>query len=157
MKAYFGPNHANLYAVYFDSGPWFRYVLDFLLLNPVATLLAIAYAGYLAARRDLLTRPISYFLLYFGFVYAFFSAFPHRKIVRFVVNLEMVLALFAVLMLIELFKPQESRKRQRIFILALIGLAVINWRGFFQLFYMPGMIDPVSYNLLVLRDFVPHH
>ena len=51
-----------------------------------------------------------YFLLYFVYVYRVLSCLAHSKVVRYVVNLEMVMALFAVLMLMEVFKGPEVEK-----------------------------------------------
>jgi 4-amino-4-deoxy-L-arabinose transferase-like glycosyltransferase len=155
FKTHFAGGHPNPYAIDYSSGPWFRYILDFLLLTPVTLLLMIGYLGFLVARRDQLTLKIKYLLAYFIFVYTALNALPHSKVVRFVVNLDMVLNLFAVLMLIELFKPQDSLRRQEIFFGAVIGIIVLNWCIFSQLFYQSNLLDPISYHLLRYRHLIP--
>ena len=154
-KTHFSSHYPNPYAIDYCSGPWFKYVLDFLLLTPFITLLFIGYAGYLCVHRMALDFKKMYFMLYFIYVYGILSSLAHSKDVRFVVNLEMVMGLFAVLMLVEVLKGLDDQKRQRWLVYAAVGIFLYNWSSFVHLFYNVSLVDPISYNLLVLRYFIP--
>jgi len=145
---------ASLYAIYFSSGPWFRYLLDFLLITPIVLLLFIGYTGYLCVQRTALDDLRMYFLSYFIYVYGVLSCLSHSKVVRFVVNLEMVMALFAVLMLREIFKSANDKGRSWL-LYAAVGVFLYNWASFLNLFYGPVLLDPISRHLLVFRHFIP--
>jgi 4-amino-4-deoxy-L-arabinose transferase-like glycosyltransferase len=154
-KTHFSSGQSNPYAINYSSGPWFRYLLDFLLITPVVTLLFIGYTGYLCIQRKALDFNKTYFLLYFVYVYGVLSCLAHSKVVRFVVNLEMVMGLFAVLMLVEVVKGLHVRKKQFFVFYFAFGIFVYNWFSFMDLFYKPSLLDPISYHLLVLRHFIP--
>lgn len=154
-KTHFSSHYPNPYAIYYCSGPWFRYLLDFLLLTPIVTLLFIGYVGYLYVHRMALDFKKMYFMLYFVYVYGILSSLAHSKVVRFVVNLEMVMGLFAVLMLAEVFKGLDEQKRQRWLVYAAVGIFLYNWSSFVDLFYRQPLLDPISCHLLMLRHFIP--
>lgn len=154
-KTHFSPHYPNPYAIYYCSGPWFKYLLDFLLLTPIVTLLFIGYAGYLCVHRMALDLKKTYFMLYFVYVYGVLSSLAHSKVVRFVVNLEMVMGLFAVLMLAEVLKGLDDQKRQRWLVYAVVGIFLYNWVSFVNLFYKVSLLDPISRYLLVFRHFIP--
>ena len=154
-KTHFSSHYPNPYAIYYCSGPWFKYVLDFLLLTPIVTLLFIGYAGYLCVHRMALDFKKTYFMLYFVYVYGILSSLPHTKVGRFVVNLEMVMGLFAVLMLVEVSKRLDDRKRQRWLVYSAVGIFLYNCVSFVNLFYNVSLLDPISHHLLVLRHFIP--
>ena len=154
-KTHFSSNYPNPYAIYYCSGPWFKYLLDFLLLTPIVTLLFIGYAGYLCVHRTALDFKKTYFMLYFVYVYGVLSSLAHTKVVRFVVNLEMVMGLFAVLMLVEVLKGLGDQKRKRWLVYAAVGIFLYNWLTFVGLFYKGSLLDPISRHLLVFRHFIP--
>jgi len=154
-KTHFAHDHASRYAVDYCSGPWFRYLLDFLLITPIVTLLFIGYTGYLCVQRKALDFIKTYLLLYFVYVYGVLSSLAHSKVVRYVVNLEMVMALFAVLMLMELFNGLDlSRKKFFVFFVA-FEIFIFNWFSFVDLFYKNSLLDPISSYLLSARHFIP--
>ena len=155
VKAHFSSVYLNPYAINYCSGPWYKYLLDFLLLIPIETLLFIGFVGYLCIQRNALDFKRTYFLLYFVYVYGVLSCLAHSKVVRYVVNLEMVMALFAVLMLGELLKGLDDHKRRFFLIYASFGIFLFNVFSFENLFYNPSLLDPISFHLLVLRHFIP--
>jgi len=157
FKTHFDVQHPNPYAVYFCSGPWFRYVLDFLLLIPVVTLLFIGYCFVFVCEREAVDWKQKYFLAYFVFIYAVMNSLVNSKVVRVVVNLEMVMALFAVFMLMRLSMRYPAEKRKMGLLFMAFAIFVVNLDGFLRLFYFSGLLDPISYHLLVLRSFIPSH
>jgi hypothetical protein len=65
------------------------------------------------------------------------------------------MGLFAVLMLIEVFKGPDDRKRQRWLVYSAVGIFLYNCVSFVNLFYNVSLLDPISHHLLVLRHFIP--
>jgi len=66
----------------------------------------------------------------------------------------MVMALFAVLMLSDLFKNMGNGNGRRLVYVS-IGIFVYNWFSFINLFYKTALLDPISYYLLLNRHFIP--
>ena len=154
-KTHLASDYPNPYAINYCSGPWFRYLLDFLLLTPIVTLLFVGYVGYLCIERKVLDFKKVYFLVYFVYVYAILSSLPHSKVVRYVMNLEMVMALFAVLMLMEVLKSLKGPKKQILLFFSAFSIFMLNWFSFVDLFYHSYLLDPISVYLLFLRHFIP--
>jgi len=140
----------------FSTGPWYRYIVDFLLLSPVTTLLFIGYAFYLVAIRSNDWKKI-YFLLYFILVYGFSNLLQYSKVIRFVMNLDMVICLFSVLALYELFGGQNQGKGEKYLRISCLIIFFINFYTFLTMFYIGGLYDPISYHLLALRKFILPH
>jgi 4-amino-4-deoxy-L-arabinose transferase-like glycosyltransferase len=145
----------NPYAVNLGSGPWFRYLLDFVLLSPWTTLLALGYAGVLALRlrRGEYERVLVYMALIvvcLVFVYSFFT-----KNARYAVLFELPLRIMAVCMLGELFKSASARRTELLCAAAVVVLCWLDWRSF-DLYWVkyPGY-DPVTTVLAGLREMVP--
>jgi 4-amino-4-deoxy-L-arabinose transferase-like glycosyltransferase len=146
---------ANRYAVNFGSGPWFSYVVDFLCLSPVTTLLAIAFLGVLAARwrRGAYDRRLVFMALLVVcplFEYSFFT-----KNVRYAVLLELPIRVFAVSMVCELFR---ARSLIRSALLGGVAIACLCWTDArtFDLFWVRlHGYDPVTNSLLSVRHLIP--
>lgn len=144
----------NPYALNYSSGPWYRYLVDFILLSPITTLLFLGYAFHLIAQR-LKDWKKAYFFAYFFITYIVLNFLSHSKVVRFVINLDMVISLFAVLMLWELSTIFKERFRERFIIYLAIFIATLNFKSFLDIFYLSGLLDPISAHLLMLRGFIP--
>jgi len=154
-KTHFISNYPNPYAFNYCSGPWFRYLLDFLLLIPIELLLFIGYTGYLCVNRKALDLKRTYLVLYFVYVYSVLNSLAHSKVIRFVASLEMVIALFAVLMLVELFKGLKDNKGRVILIYCSFSILISNWSCFMNIVYKTALLDPISFSLLMYRHFFP--
>lgn len=142
------------YAYFYCSGAWFKYLLDFFLVNPFIILLMFACLGYMAAKPKLLDEKIKYLLSYFIFFYAALSALPHSKVIRCVENLEMVAILLAAIYLLEAFKPKESPRGRLLLIICVLGILTYNFYSFLTIFYATKLLDPLSYHLLALRHLI---
>lgn len=149
-------DQSNDYAVLFSVGPWYKYIVDFMLMAPAATLFAIGYAFHLVAERKNIAWEKFFLLFYLVGMLVMFNVFQHSKVVRFVINLDMVLCLFAVFMVYEVFKEDvQSENFFKVFLtlLMLYGLSVA---GFYQNFVAHGrFVDPISRDLLIGQKFIP--
>jgi len=146
-----GPNE---YAMLFYRGPWFRYIIDYLLISPLVTILALSFIIYVLANRSFLKDyKISYFLISFFILYILLSSFDYSKNVRYAINLDMMMRLFAVLMLKEIFK--KSRFMSDFVFMIILFLCFTDYLNFIYLFCQRNIYDPVSFVLLKVRQFIP--
>lgn len=148
------PPPGTWYSLRYCTGPWFRFIVDFLLLSPITTLLFIGYFCFTLLNRRFEWK-IAYFMTYFAIIYIVVNSFRYAKVVRFLMNLDMVIALFSVMALYELFRQRNEKWRTRLVFIAAFGIFLINYLSFVDIFCLNGVYDPVSYSLLVVRGFIP--
>lgn len=149
----------NAYALRFGGGPWWRYLVDFLALSPVPTLLGLAGIALTLdrARRRPNGEPVERTLLFFALLtaltlaeYAFLT-----KNVRYVMLLDLPLRLFAVEALWRLLPIRAHAARVAATAAVVLLLAAADLRSFRELFLARGLYDPMSAPLLELRGIVP--
>jgi 4-amino-4-deoxy-L-arabinose transferase-like glycosyltransferase len=161
------PDRSNYDAIW-EQGPWYRYLIDYLLLSPSALLLALGYAGFvLLSGRDREFRFWIALAVYLLIVYA-----PLTKNVRYCLLLDVPIRILAAGMLVLLARVVSARLRElhssksRIWPVfrssahwlvpvALLGLAANDVAAFQRYFVSAGIYDPVSYNLLFAQHIVP--
>lgn len=144
----------NIYAKLYCTGPWYRYIIDYLLLSPITTLLFIGYFFHIIFIRKFELKT-TYFMSYFTIIFIICSNLRYSKIVRFVMNLDMVVTLFAIFFLYEVFKQKNKDLQVRLVFLAAVGIFFINYISFIDIFCVNGVYDPVTYQLLTVRKFIP--
>lgn len=143
----------NSYSLY-NTGPWFKFIIDFLLLSPITALLFIGYTLHILFLRKIEWKQ-AYFLMFFVIIFAISSSMKYTKIVRFVSILEISICLFSVLALYELFRQKDLRY-QIYCVVSSIGLIYfINYNTFIFLFLHNNIYDPVSNFLLYFKNVVP--
>lgn len=143
-----GAAHVNAYALQYQQGPWFRFLVDLMLVSPWPVLLWLVWTGVLIGERSRDERQ-----WFWAAVPALFIGLgcllPAGKNVRFVMALEMPMRLCAVFLLQRLIR---SRWVMAAVVLCLIA---IDLDSFCRLFLEGGIYDPVSAALLPLRGFLP--
>ena len=144
----------NDYAVKYGSGPWFRYLVDYLLLSPATTLLAIGYLGVLLSRwrrgeYDRLTTFLAIVAVVMIAQYSFFT-----KNIRYAVLFELPICVFAVLMLGEIAGGTSARATA-ICAVAVVFLAWLGWSTFDLYWVRYHGYDPVTYWLAGMRHVIP--
>jgi 4-amino-4-deoxy-L-arabinose transferase-like glycosyltransferase len=80
------------YTIQTGDGPWHRYLLEYLLINPLVFLLAVGFAF----RADFSNRVNGFFLLLIAVTWLFMSSIPFGMNIRHTVMWDFPLALFAV-------------------------------------------------------------
>jgi hypothetical protein len=143
----------NLYAIKFNSGPWYRYLIDYMCLSPWTTVLALGALGVVAVRirQGALPRACVYYaVLMVGllFEHAFFI-----KNVRYVAILEMPLRILALWMVFEIVG--RTRRATVIVACIVVVLCVLDWRTFIAFWVKGGLYDPVTPTMMGLRDIIP--
>jgi hypothetical protein len=144
----------NDYLVATGSGPWYEYLVDFVLLSPPVAILFLMFCGRFAAarRRDLAMVIV---LLFICYAIACLSLVPKNP--RFALPLDPLLRLCAASMVVATAAELRLRPRARTLILAAFVLlvAVSDARAFRHYFVIHGIYDPVAVNLLAAEKFLP--
>ncbi len=136
---------SNPYALKYGQGPWFRYVLDFLLLSPLPTLLYVGWVGYLAGARVRNAHlwwwaviPILFLVL----------SIPITKNIRYALLLETPIRLGAVLLLQRLLGDRDGNLKGTVGMATVFLLLVwLDLSAFYRLFVMREIYDPMSVEL----------
>jgi len=143
----------NRLAMRYGSGPWFSYIIDYMLLSPWVAILSIGYAFYLLqnfAKSDL---KENYFLIVLAMTLLVFNFFT--KNIRYVMILDLPLRLFFILMLYRLIAVKSSKTRYIIISLIVLLVCFMDFATFNNIFILNGVYDPVSYWLLSARKMIP--
>jgi 4-amino-4-deoxy-L-arabinose transferase-like glycosyltransferase len=142
----------NQYAIMFCSGPWFSYLIDWILLSPWVAILAIAFSLHYVIK-DEWKEEVLYlisFLFTFIFLFSFFT-----KNIRYLITLDMPIRLFAVLMLSELIGRVAKSGVFKIVLTFVIIIAFFDYLRFNSLFIKQGIYDPVTQWLLQFQHIIP--
>lgn len=143
----------NTYAMLYGSGPWYRYLIDYLLLSPWTTILYLLWLGYVLAVRRAdahvwLWTAVPIFLVAAGMLIT--------KNVRYLLALETPIRLGAVLLLQRLLRDHPGDLRATGRMLAVVALLMGTELLTFAQFFVEGQLyDPVSSHLLQLREMIP--
>jgi 4-amino-4-deoxy-L-arabinose transferase-like glycosyltransferase len=156
LNLHFGTGtQTSEYALLFCTGPWYKYIIDYLLLTPFTTILFIGYFFHILFSRKF-DWKIMYFMIYFVIIFAVFSSARYTKVVRLVVNLDIVISLFATLALYELFRHKDKQRQTYLVLTAAVVIFFMNYLNFLYLFCTQNIYDPVSYLLLRAKKIIPY-
>lgn len=139
------------YVMNFQSGPWFRYLVDFILISPWVMIFGIYYTVYVfinkTKKEDL---ALALFIVSTIFIYSFFS-----KNLRYVSVIDYPLRIFTAMALLSVNIPR-SKNLTFLFAFAVIMLiCVVELVNFSRIFVRGGMYDPVSIGLLSFWSIIP--
>jgi hypothetical protein len=138
---------ANKWAQNFSSGPWFRYFVDELLLNPIHFLFAI---GVLLGINQ--SDYPKHWRIWFWSVWIGFSILPFKEL-RYIGHLDLPLAM-AVTILV------ANWTQNRKFLLRIALIALLLWCSFFQtwrIFVKYPTYIGTTFELITSQKFVPSH
>jgi len=145
---------ANPYAINYGAGPWYRYLIDYMLLSPAVIILAL---GFLI--RSFLDKEDNRLVIYFIFIsvlsFILFNTFT--KNVRYVLFLDTPIRLFFLLALNKMLERLMPHNFKRILFLVVILIAFLDYLSFKDLFIDSRIYDPVSFSLLGARHIIPIH
>jgi 4-amino-4-deoxy-L-arabinose transferase-like glycosyltransferase len=145
----------NRYSIAVGSGPWFRMILDFLLLSPVPTLLAVGWFAiaawkHRAGEYDRTTFLLGLIAASLIFLFSFFT-----KNVRYGVVLELPIRVFSVLMIGALVGNEKSTRSTVLAGLVVALVCWLDWRSFELFWVRYHGYDPVTHFLSIVRELVP--
>ncbi|MCK9572176.1 MAG: glycosyltransferase family 39 protein [Candidatus Omnitrophica bacterium] len=142
----------NLYALNFGSGPWFRYLIDYMLLSPFVLILAIGFiaANFFETKNNRIAVYFSLVIILGLFFFNFFT-----KNVRYVIFLDAPIRLLAVLALGKITQ-RVFPLRANVWIFAIvICLSFFDCLNFQRFFIFYNIYDPVSFLLLQASHIIP--
>lgn len=143
----------NEYAILFGSGPWYRYIIDYMLLSPWTLLLSVGYVFYMILYLDKIEINEIYFLIVILASFLLFNFFT--KNVRYVMILDMPMRLFSVLMLKKIITVRFPKYTFILIAILIITISVFDYINFHTLFLKDGIYDPVSFLLLKSKRLIP--
>jgi 4-amino-4-deoxy-L-arabinose transferase-like glycosyltransferase len=142
----------NRYALQFGEGPWFRYIVDFMLLSPVICIFSLGFVAWYLTSEEKDERVV-YFLTITVCLIFFFNLFT--KNIRYVMMLDMPLRLFASLMIIKIAENRIPKHSGLIIFITVLTICAFDYMHFLRLFIQEGVYDPVSARLLKAWHFIP--
>lgn len=138
------------YTTHYEKGPWFRYLLDFFALAPVAFIAAVI--GFAAPPRDTERHGRNLALIYLASGIVFFGFMPILN-VRLVLFLDPFLR-FGAAMAICYFVAQLGEKWSRIgFYLAIAVVLLSDAAQFYEVFVLGNVYSPTTFLLLRAEGF----
>lgn len=141
------------YVVQFGGGPWYRYVVDFVLVSPWTMLLYVVWLGILVGERRADPRLLPWALLPPLFIAAVSST---PKFVRWAIPLDVAIRLGAVLALQRLVADRQGSPWATFRLAAALGMMMaVDVQSFLTLFVTADIYDPASSLLLRWRGFLP--
>jgi len=142
----------NQYAIIFGSGPWFRYLIDWILLSPWVFVLALGFCFYYFMKNEWKEEIIYLLMLLviFTFLFSFFT-----KNIRYVIILDVPIRLFALLMLNELIGKVFKKNVFILLTIFVIALSLYDYFNFYGFFVNQDIYDPVTQWLLQAKHIVP--
>ncbi|MDD5476595.1 MAG: glycosyltransferase family 39 protein [Candidatus Omnitrophica bacterium] len=148
----FSPS-TNNYAVFFGSGPWYRYIIDYLILSPWILILSFGYIMVILlnkGKEDKTAVFLCAFLVFNFFIFNFFT-----KNARYIMSIDMPMRIFALLMLDRICKRYMQNKSFIIVSILIVFLAFSDYLRFYILFVQQGIYDPMSFRLLSAVQIIP--
>ena len=144
----------NNYSVLFCRGPWFRYIVDYILVSPLVSVCALSFVVYAFFERSILKNfKIVYFLALFLIYFLLLSSFDYNKNIRYAINLDMFLRFFLVFFVSDIFKKYKNGVT--IIFWIIVVFCVMDYGNFIYLFCEKNIYDPISFHLLTARRFIP--
>lgn len=149
-SAWLSATETGAYAIAYSQGPWFRYLIDFFLLSPMTTLLAIGYYFTPGGKQE------DQFLARFTLVLFLAFSLLALKNVRYVSFLDIPMRILAVLTLTALSQnPAVARVGKRGVVPAILLLAAYDLSLFHAIFIDAAVYDPVTATLAKAERLIP--
>ncbi len=149
----FSPGPFNRYNLY-SLGPWYKFLVDFMLLTPMTTLLFVGYAFHLLLQRKL-DAIRAYHMVFFAVIFSVLSSLYTRN-VRYAISLEIVISLFAVFALQELFAAANKRITTHALSVSVFLIYLMNILNYHNIYVVWRTYDPISVQLLLTQRILPY-
>jgi 4-amino-4-deoxy-L-arabinose transferase-like glycosyltransferase len=136
-------NFTLTYAIKTGDGPWYRYLVDLMLVNPVVLIAAIAEISQLRLHK----KPQLYLALFLGFSYLVMCNLRYGMNLRYANMWDMPLCLLAVAQLTTLSR-HFGRRQALVLALSLVGLCAYELHQYRVFFVDSRLYELVSEGLL---------
>ncbi|MFH0917620.1 MAG: glycosyltransferase family 39 protein [Candidatus Omnitrophota bacterium] len=143
---------SHSYVLQFQSGPWFRYLIDFILVSPWVMILGIYYILYVlihkTKKEDL---ALALFIIFTIFTFSFFS-----KNLRYVSVIDYPLRIFTAMAILSVHSVRSKYSAFTFALAVVMLICVMELVNFIRIFVWAGVYDPVSFGLLSFWNIIPH-
>lgn len=139
----------NLFALKYGGGPWFRYIIDFMLLSPWIVIFSVGYIFYMMLNFSKASEGEVYFLVILLAMFSVFNLFA--KNVRYVMIFDLPMRLFFILMLYKLVAIRSDRIRYAVITLIVSLICLTGFLTYNDFFINKGLYNPMTTWLLELR------
>jgi 4-amino-4-deoxy-L-arabinose transferase-like glycosyltransferase len=138
------------YAIKTGDGPWYRYVVDLILLSPAVILLAVAGLGRLRFE----DKPGLFFAVFFAITFAIMSQLHGGMNARYTNIWDLEFRYFALSVVVAMAALVPERLR-RIALITAVGLLCLSEIWQYQVYFVEGGIyDPVPAMLMKRVDIL---
>jgi hypothetical protein len=138
------------YAIQWQDGAWYRYLIDFVLLSPC--IVALAFGRIFQIDRT--ARVDVFWALLLGFSFVFMSSVPYGMSLRFAAYWDEPLRWLAASQLIPLMHRLFPRRAWLGLALAVILVMAVDLSQYSRFFVRGRIYDPISVHLLRASDLV---
>jgi hypothetical protein len=154
-RAFSGAASLSEYALRYQGGPWFRFLVDLMLISPWPVLCWLVWIGVLIAGRAWDERA-GFWALVPALTIGMLCLVPHGKNPRLALFLEAPMRLCTVLLLQRLTRDRQGNLLSTAVMAAAVGGIVwMDLQTFWGMFVLGGIYDPVGTTLLAARGFLP--
>jgi len=143
-------SRTNLYSVFAQDGPWFRYLVDFTLVSPV--LVAFAMGAIFQLRKA--DRPAVFMAAFLGLSFASMSVITYGMSLRYAAYWDIPLAWLACSQILRLTGQFPKVRPPTILGGLLLIVAVCNLQQYNRFFVEGAIYDPVTAQLVKASNLV---
>lgn len=143
----------HTYILWYNSGPWYQYFVDYFMLSPFTSLLFLSFVGYYFTIHKNQNPPLRILFLFFVYFIVVFSFLP--KNVRYAQPIDLIYRISSALMIIELYKKINLSVgiKRAIIISSFLLILTNDFLSYRNFFVIHNIFDPMSYNLLTAAGF----
>lgn len=143
---------ATPYVHIFGDGPWFRYIVDSMLAQPLPTVLALAALFWLPFK-DAKARYLTLFVLV---TFALMASIKYGVFYRYAIIWDFPIAVLATLQLAQLSERLSQARAHFIYALALVLIGALQMQSFWRIGVEAKGYALTSYDMVTaLRFYVP--
>jgi 4-amino-4-deoxy-L-arabinose transferase-like glycosyltransferase len=136
-------SRTNWYSVAVQDGPWFRYLIDFILLAPLTTVFALG--GIFQLRRS--ERSDVFMATFLGLSFLCMAPLRYGLSLRYAVYWEIPICWLACSQISTLRAKVSLRWREAVVAILIIILSYVGIHQYHRIFVAGGIYDPVTYHL----------
>jgi 4-amino-4-deoxy-L-arabinose transferase-like glycosyltransferase len=138
------------YTVHYEKGPWFRYLLDFFAIAPVAFVIAII--GFAVPAEDSVRHGRNLALIYVASGILIFGQMPIVN-VRLMLFIDMFIRLGAALAIAYIAAQFSEQWSRRVLYAALAIVVLFDATQFYEVFVLGNVYSPTTFLLLRAEGF----
>ncbi len=140
------------YSAYWGQGPWYRTLIDFMMLSPFVLALGLAFIGHSLLNEE--TGLDSWYIIALAaYIIVCYSLLP--KNVRYCILFDLPLRIMAAGFIVTVVSLPKSKKAKLSVAAVFIFLIAFDIHSFYMYFIEGEMYDTISFNLLEANRIIP--